>query len=793
MKYVCKTILQLHLLVFWSVCSAASDASIAHFFDQHCVKCHGPDKQKGEIRLDTLGAPSMEGEAGEVWGTVLDMITSGDMPPPKAPQPARFEADQVARQISAGLASSAVRPIALRRLNRSEYEHTVQDLLGIDAPLKDLLPTDSSIQGFDNVADGLSISSILMERYLEAANVAFDHVIRRHPPLPPDTRRAEVMQVKDNIESVKGKKGGVIESAGAMVKFTPGWPGVRVDPAHPIEDGMYRGRVAVWPHDPGDRTLSVALFVGPLFGPGKRRLMGIYDVTGTPENPRIIEFNTFIQAEHTIHILPWIYPEHVTWRDKDKEARPGVGVSWAEVYGPLDQAFPSEAQQALFGQAESMTMQEGASIWMRHRRGVKRHEVASSLPEEDAERIIRALVPRAFRRPVASSVADPFVALTHARLRSFEQAVRAGVTSILCAPQFLLLNAEPSVDDYTIASRLSYYLWSSMPDQELLDLAGAGSLKNAEVRVLQVERMLKDRKSARFVDHFTGQWLGLREIDFTSPDKKLYPEYDQLLQESMLKETRTFFRHILEKNLSARNFINADFTFLNERLARHYGIAGVQGQEHFQRVSLPPDSVRGGVLGQGSLLKVTANGTTTSPVLRGAWVLDRLLGQPPQPPPPGTPSLEPDIRGATSIREQLALHRADESCARCHRRIDPPGFALEQFDAIGAERTWYRSLGEGQKVPHRAYTKGPAVESGGVTSSGEPFKDFAEFRKLLLKEEARVYHALAKHLLVYGTGRPFGPADRAPIQAVVDTAAKTDYGFRAMVHAVVQSEYFLQP
>lgn len=767
------------------------------FFKRHCVKCHGPDKQEAELRLDVISPPAADAGSAETWTSIVEMLEAGDMPPRKQPRPDAAEVKRLVGWASGELFRTSRRLPALRRLNRVEYEHTVQDLLGIDTPLADLLPEDGSVQGFDNVAGGLGLSSILMQRYLEAADVAFEGSIRRIRPLPPATRRAVLMEQKENIESVDKKKGGVIAAEGAFVDFTPGWPPARIDPAHPIEEGVYRCRVAVWPHQPGEhRTLAVAIFVGPLFGPGKRQFMGMYDVTGTPEKPRIIEFTARMGELHTFHILPWIYPEHVTWRDKD-EPRPGVAIAWAETHGPLDQDFPSKSQNRLFGESETMTMAEGDSVYIRHRRGVKSHYVASAAPRDDAERIIRNFVPRAFRRPVADSVTDQFVQLTLDRLdagNTFEQAVRAGVTAVLCSPHFLLINKRAEVDDHTLASRLSYFLWSSMPDEELLQLAAAGKLSDPQVRHAQVDRMIKDPKIERFVENFTGQWLDLRDIEFTTPDKRLYPEYDELLLRSMVAETQGFFRHMLANDLSVMNFVDSDFAVLNQRLASHYGISDVRGHEQFRVVSLPKDSIRGGVLTHASVLKVTANGTNTSPVIRGVWVLDNLLGRPAPPPPSGVPAVEPDIRGATTIREQLALHRANESCARCHARIDPPGFALEEFDVIGGHRQWYRSLGnEGQRVPKTRYRVGPTVEKGGQLPDGRTFAGFVEFRRLLQQEPETIARALAEKLLVYGCGRPVTAADRQAVEAVVEASRNKDFGLRSMIHAVVDSELFLSP
>ena len=784
--------LLIRLILAAALCGSL-EASVTKFFEVHCFKCHGAEKQKGDVRLDVLGAPTAQGEHGKTWLSVLDVLESGEMPPKKEPRPDKAALQEVLASLRSDLTETVEAPIGLRRLNRVEYEWTVRDLLGIETPLRELLPEDGSVQGFDNVADGLGISSILMERYLEAANVAFESTIRRIPPLPAETRRAVVMEAKENIDSVKKKKGGVIEVGGSLVKFTPGWPPVRIDPAHPIDEGRYRCRVAVWPHDPGERTLALALYTGPLFGPGKQKFVGVYDVTGTPDDPRVIEFEASMKEGETIHFVPWIYPEHVTWRDKH-EKQPGIGIAWAETYGPLDQNFPAISQTELFGDQESISLAPGDPVWMRHRKGIKSHHVVSTTPEADVERIIREFVPRAFRRPVGQETCDPYVNLALSRLaagRTFEQAVRAGISAVLCAPQFLLLNAEEEVDDYTLASRLSYFLWSSMPDEELLALAAAGKLGDREVRDAQVERMLESPKSERFVENFTGQWLGLRNLEFTSPSDKLYPEFDDLLQESMLRETQGFFREILRNDLSVMNFIDSDFAVLNERLAAHYGIEGVKGHEHSRVVKLPDDSIRGGVMSQASVLKVTANGTTTSPVLRGVWLLDKIFARPVPPPPPGIPAIEPDIRGAVSIRDQLARHSSDTSCARCHDHIDPAGFALECFDPIGGERSWYRSLGEGKRISKREpYTKGQDVEGDGVLPGGESFADFRAFRSIMMTREDQMVRGLAGKLLVYGTGRPLTLADQTSVDAVVAAARKKNLGLRAMIHAVVETEMF---
>jgi hypothetical protein len=772
---------------------ATSQADVAKtvdtFLEQHCVKCHGPEEQKGKLRLDNLKKPPHELEQ---WKEVLEAIEYGDMPPKEEKRPEEAEVAAFKEIISGGLTSAGEgRSIAVRRMNRSEYENTVHDLLGIDIPLAELLPEDSRIQGFDNVAEGLSLSSVLIEKYLEAANAAFDGTIRRLAPLPPATRKAVAMQDKSNIGAVAKKNDGVIEKDGAFIDFSPGWPPTRFDAAQPIESGIYRCKVTVWPHEPGNRTLTVGIFTGRLFGTGKLKFEGIYDVTGNPQNPRVIEFTTRLSEGDAIHVLPWIFPGHVSWKEKGTP-RPGIGMVSAETHGPLDQDFPSKAQMRLFGESPTLSMVADTPIYMRHRKGAKLAHVESSAPEADVERIIRAFLPRAFRRPVEKPLADRFVNLALDRLkegRSFEEAVRAGVCAVLCSPHFLMVNRDSAVDDYTIASRMSYFLWSTMPDEELLELAAEGKLQNPAVRRAQSVRMLADPRRERFVENFTGQWLDLRQMDATSPDKKLYPEYDELLGRSMVRETKGFFTEILDRDLPVRNFVDSDFVVVNERLANHYGIPGVKGHERMQVVALPPDSLRGGVLTQGAIMKVTANGTHSSPVIRGVWVLDRLMGQPVPPPPPGVPAVEPDVRGATSLRDLLTKHVEDPSCARCHDRIDPVGFALEEFDPIGKHREKYPA------VPKEGGGYMPAimVDSSGETPDLHAFSNFRGFRDWLAGDEKVIARALARKLMIYGCGRKMEVTDQPAVEAVLAASAKSGYGLKTMIQEVAASDYFVRP
>ncbi|MFP6763543.1 MAG: DUF1592 domain-containing protein, partial [Planctomycetaceae bacterium] len=424
----------------------------------------------------------------------------------------------------------------------------------------------------------------------------------------------------------------------------------------------------------------------------------------------------------------------------------------------------------------------------------------------DAQQILRDLLPRVFRRSIRSEETDFHVGLVRSSMAaggSFENALRFSIKTALCSPEFLFLE-EPgntNISSFALASRLSYFFWSSTPDKELLSLASQGQLSQPDVLREQTERLMKDPRSRALTENFTGQWLDLREIDFTAPDQNLYPEFDELLKVSMVKETQQFFQEILDNDLSLMNFVDSDFVVVNGRLAAHYGMEGVTGQE-FRKVRLPEDSVRGGVLTQGSVLKVTANGTNTSPVLRGAWVMEKILGIRPAPPPANVPAVEPDTRGAVTLAEQLARHRDQPSCAVCHDHIDPPGFALESFNAIGGWRDHYRTTGDGKRPDigrapftfnYIRYRIGLPVDPAGKTADGSPFRGIREFQQLLMQDRMRITDGLTRKLLTYALGRRIRFCDRPAVGKIVSAVSQNGYGFRSLVHGIVQSRLFQQP
>jgi len=407
---------------------------------------------------------------------------------------------------------------------------------------------------------------------------------------------------------------------------------------------------------------------------------------------------------------------------------------------------------------------------------------------------------------VPDDVRTDYLTQVAARLQAgdcFETAMRYAYRAALCSPDFLYHVESPGrLDDYALASRLSYFLWNSLPDEELISLASRGALRDPKMLDAQVERMLADPKSQRFVNDFLGQWLKLREIAANDPDKKLYPEFSPYLQDSMLGESRAYFRELIDRNLDSAYLVKSDFAMLNQKLAAFYGVQGVVGA-NIRRVELPPDCPRrGGFLTQAAVLKVTANGTTTSPVPRGAFVMARLLGQPPEPPPPNLPAIEPDVRGAHTIREQLDKHRNQASCAACHAKIDPAGFALESFDVIGGWRDRYRVLGDDAAplppaprggidpfIPIK-FSLGPSVDPSGQLPDGRGFHDVNGLESLLAADKLALLHNLAEQLMIYAIGRDVSFSDRPAMDAPVTRTEAAGGGIRTLLHELVKSDLF---
>lgn len=512
-----------------------------------------------------------------------------------------------------------------------------------------------------------------------------------------------------------------------------------------------------------------------------------------------------------------------------KHVGPGIAIDWFEIEGPLFKTWPPESHQRLFGklpikpfmQPDDIVPPQRLAIrgiggylpnlyrdLPLHERKPRLESIQSDEPIADATTLLEAFLPRAFRRNVSEEEIGPYLELLRSRLVAgdcFEDAMRRVYVAVLTSPEFLFL-AGDSPDEselfaknaqYALASRLSYWLVNGPPDQQLLEKAKLEVLYEPDELRAEVERLLADPRSERFIEDFANQWLELSRLEETMPDPILYPEYRFLLHEGIAAEPKAFLRELIDRDLPIRSLLRPGFAMLSQRLAEHYGIEGIEGVD-VRHVNLADDDFRGGLLGQAAIHKLTANGTTTSPIKRGLWVMDRLLNNPPPPPPPGIAAIDPDTRGATTVREQLDKHRADASCAVCHRKMDPLGFALEAFDPIGGLRTRYRSTGAGEIPPENGHTTwrveyrlGPTVDASGQLHDGQSFTGPAELVDLLSTNPDRLARAFIAHLSRYATGTEISFADRAEIEQIVLKTKAQQYGLKSLIHAFVQSPLFL--
>ena len=569
---------------------------------------------------------------------------------------------------------------------------------------------------------------------------------------------------------------------------------------------------------PGRRNEPITVYARD--GSNNRRL-GAFDLTPEPlvneVEPVWLLANEMIVSDSTrfYRSRPPKYTNILAQRD----GTPAVAFRWMEVEGPLYDESTGAGYRLLFGElplkkveaATAVAEQQVNSRAGRIDRGEHGQvtgepvmEVESANPKTDAERLLRTFLARAYRRPVVEPDVQRFLALFHEQHEGgsgFTESMLTMYTAVLASPGFVYVQEQPGrLDDHALATRLALLQWNSTPDERLRARATRGELHRSEVLRAETDRLLADPKSRRFVEAFLDYWLDLRKMDDTNPSTTLYSDYylDEALTEAALEETRLYFGDLLQRDLPARNIVDSDFAFLNERLAVHYGLAGVSGAA-IRRVALPADSVRGGLLTQASVLKVTANGTTTSPVLRGKWIMERIVGFDVPLPPAAVPAVEPDIRGVVTIRQQLDKHRADESCAMCHRKIDPPGFALESFDVLGGWRARYRASGIDQDPvkgfghngqPFSFHLAQP-VDPSGQLADGRVFQDVRDFKKLLLQDEAQIARAFAKQLTVYATGAPVRFGDRVKIEQILQRTRARGYGLRGIVNEIIQSDLFL--
>jgi hypothetical protein len=798
MKIQCLAALLPLLLTFPA--SAALPA-VQPFLDRHCIECHDTETKKGGLDLGALSINSEDAATQKMWIRVFDRVTAGEMPPEKKPRPADAESKTFLASLGDDLFAkdAAQKGTVLRRLNRREYQNTLNDLLGVEVDLIALLPEDGRAHGFDTNGEALGISAIQMQRYMEAAGAALDAALLTDARPQPTTERF-TYEGGRNAEFIG--KHWLKRDDGSVVVFNDGgFPNTQVPNFRAKVAGAYRVKVRGYGYQVQEPVVF-AVITGNFGRGGDQLIRGFHELP--PDAPTVVEFMLTLDAGDGLKIGPQGLhgPDgHSSIKDgPDKYPGEGLAIQSVEIEGPLITEWPPRGQTLLLGGVKVREVPP-AKQQMRQARGYKpKYAAESADPVADSRRTLPAFLTAAFRRTISAADAAPYFALFDAEFsmdHDYLDAIRTAAIAALCSPEFLYFK-EPvgKLDDFALASRLSYFLARTTPDAELLRLATEGKLSQPATLRTQTERLLASAPVERFIADFSDGWLNLREIDFTTPDKQLYPEFDELLQDSMLRETRSFIHEMLRANLPLSNLIHSDFAMLNSRLATHYGIPGVSGLA-LQKVKLPPDSRRGGLLTQASVLKVSANGTNTSPVMRGVWVMDRILGFTPQPPPPGIPGVEPDIRGAKTMREILDKHRTLESCNGCHRIIDPPGFALESYDVIGGWRDRFRSLGEGEQVSLRVegrkvrYRLGPPVDAAGQLPSGQSFKDFAEFQKLLLASQDRIAQCLTEKLLTFSTGREMGFSDRAEIARIVAASKAKNHPLRELVHLVVESPVFL--
>ncbi|MEZ6067131.1 MAG: DUF1592 domain-containing protein [Planctomycetaceae bacterium] len=783
----------------------AADANPpATLLKQYCVDCHSGANAENGFDIDELGRDLQRPEVMAQWVRLFDRVERGEMPPKNSDQPAAADRAAFLNALGRSLttASTAQTSTVLRRLNRVEYEQTLNDMLGVRESLAELLPEDGKSHGFDNVGGALDLSAVHLDRYMAAAGKAIDAAVRKAPK--PEVKRSSHSLADGKNSGNIGKHWHQADDGAVVVFNNGGFPRPEIESFRTPVEGRYRVTISGFAYQ-SDQPVTVAVWAGG-FNPGEtteKAATLAFPRQGGRE-PTSQEFTVWLKPNSRLSFFPQLNVDNAKLR-RDGPAKydgPGLAISSVEVEGPLFDEWPGRGHELLFGdlpirEIEPANPQQKKQKWYR-----PQFEIVSEKPQADSQRLLRQFLPIAFRRPITDEDLTPLMELVMSELEggaSFEQGMRTAYLAALCSPDFLYLR-EPldKLDDFALASRLSYAFWNTLPDAELVNLARKGELSRPDVLQLQVERLLDDPRASRFVTTFTGQWLNLREIDFTIPDKQLYPEYDEALKEAMVAETEGFFTEVLRHNQSVLDFIHSDWTMLNERLASHYRIAGVDGHE-MRRVPVQPEHHRGGVLTHASVLKVSANGTTTSPVIRGIFVLERILGMEPPAPPPGVPGVEPDIRGATTLREQLAKHREIESCNNCHKVIDPPGLALENYDVMGGWRENYRSLNRDFPMPSSEqrgvarnvqWRVGPKVDATGETSDGRQFDGLDDYKQILLNQPDLFTRALAEKLAVYMTGRPMGFADRPELEHITRAVADKGYGFRDLILAVAQSDLF---
>lgn len=818
------------LLVIPSVTLGQGNVDAISLIENSCLDCHDDAVQKGNLRLDTLDSISSASGSMETWLKIYDRVAKGEMPPEKkAFSPAEI------KEFTSVLGGELERfdeekretmgRVNLRRLSASEYENIVRELLDLpNLSVAQYVPVDTEYHGIQNVADRQQLAYNQIAQYLEAAEASLQAAVtlRPKPVTKPKrygpTRLGASRKAFPNAYAIAEEKLVLIkepvEAQGPWSLFTsPREPGYYTIRFRAQSTRLPQSAFETKPGQqvkllPGTKDQTVAL------GVALGRFLQSFDLTPTADT---YECTVWLNGTERLSFhcadLPFRDTKFVSGKKPD--IWDGVAIEWVEIEGPEISDWPPRGHQVLFGKlpVKKWTPKSGLlpprviATGTGNERKVYNapggpYHVESQNPAKDSARLLRGFMERAYRRPLTDDeVAEMQATVLNAVEQKicFQDAMLIAYKAILCSPDFLFVTEEPGVlSGNEVATRLALYLWRSLPDKRITELGRSGELLKPEVLRAEAKRMLNNPRAKRFMDDFTDQWLDLDAIYATAPDKKLYPEYnnDSTLVESLVAETRAYVREMVRQDLPISTVVNSDFTFLNERLAVHYDVPGVTGSE-LRKVSLPSDSVRGGILTHGSMMKISANGFTTSPIKRGTWVLERILGTPPPPPPPNAGSIEPDTRGAVTVREQLDKHRSIKSCASCHLMIDPPGFALESFDVMGGYRTHYRSIDKGKVKPidrgeFRYRVKlGLPVDSSG-TFGDEAFSDINSFKSVLEKQDRQIARNILHRLLIHSTGAMETFSDRAVIEQILDDNAATGYGLRSLILSMVETPMFLQ-
>ena len=741
--------------------SAASfPGKVNPFLDKYCNQCHNSDRQAGGVPLDIYKTTGDAQKDRKIWEMVHRVVVNNEMPPKRKAQPSAEEkaaflttVDRTLITVDCVVGPKNPGRVTLRRLNRSEYNNTVRDLCAIDFSPADDFPSDDVGYGFDNIGDVLSLPPVLMEKYLSAADLILDKAVS--PPsrvestkqgFSPHDLRGEPREAKRRPLKERGD--------GVQINLLEAGSEAMLEKFHFPADGEYKLRAKVYGRVAAGVAPKVSLEID-----GKR--VGDAAVTGGIKDAKFVEATFRVTAGDHKVAARFVNPSSGEKLPKNAEPRL-MGVERMEITGPNGGGMPPTP--------ESMKLILGES---------------HSADRAAAEVVLKKFARRAFRRPVEAGEVERLLKLfdlAKANGEPFNVAIKLPLKAVLVSPHFLFrVESDPAapaetklLTEHELATRLSYFLWSSMPDGELLALADRGELRKPGVLQAQVQRMLADTRSTALVDNFAGQWLQLRLLRTLSPDAETYKNFDDKLRLAMVKETELFFDHIVKNDRPVTEFLDADYTFVNERLARHYGIPNVNGSE-FRYVQLKDkEKRRGGLVTQASILTVTSNPTRTSPVKRGKWIYENILGLQAPEVPPGVPEL-PKGKLKGTLRQQMEQHRADPACAGCHAKLDPLGFGLENFDAIGGYR-W-----QDNKIN---------IDASGVLPDGSKFNGPAELRQVLLEKSDLFRKCLAEKLLTYALGRGLEYYDKCLLDQVGEKVRSNGDKFSALVTAIVESDAF---